>query len=247
MMHIRPFISLAILFVLPTIGQAATWTFTGSATAQEEDRVYQERHELTGECRDGLFLPLEHQVEYVKEGSKDVFARKTLEYEESVLRPSLDFRQPAFGERMQVTNANDETAKIHWQTNEGGTETYEVALTDEVVVDSGFDNLVRTNWQRLTSGGSVDFRFLAPTRGEHYAFVLEPAEDSRIDADVVLRIEPSGFVMGFLVEPILLGYSDDGTLTDYLGLTNVRKDRDNNYTAHIRYSHDEMPGCGLIR
>lgn len=239
--------SLALLFMLPAIGQAATWTFTGSATAQEEGREYQERHKMIGECRDGLFLPLEHHVEYVKEGTEDIFARKTLTYDESILRPSLDFRQPAFDERMQVKNVDDKTASIHWQTNEGGTETHEVELTDEVVVDSGFDNLVRTNWQRLTSGESVGFRFLAPTRGEHYDFVLEPAKDSRIDADVVLRIEPSGFVMGFLVEPILLGYSHDGTLTDYLGLTNLRKDRDNNYTAHIRYSHDDTPGCSFIR
>jgi hypothetical protein len=53
--------------------------------------------------------------------------------------------------------------------------------------------------------------------------------------------------MRFLVDPIVLGYDADGLLTDYLGLTNIRKDKDTNYTAHIRYAIEAIPECELTR
>jgi len=88
---------------------------------------------------------------------------------------------------------------------------------------------------------------VAPTRGDYYGFVLEPTGDSRIDAEHLVRIRPSSTLMRFLVDPILLGYNDAGLLTDYLGLTNIRKNEDNNYTAHIRYTIQAMPECELTR
>ncbi|MDX1634358.1 MAG: hypothetical protein R3280_06975 [Marinobacter sp.] len=226
---------------------ADEWQFSGTATSLEGEVLYDSRHQVVGECRQGLWHPTDHEVTYTESGDESPFATKSLTYLHSALRPSFEFRQPRFDEVMEVENVNDERLLIDWQTNEGGTENYRVPIEGLVVVDAGFDNLVRENWQTLLAGESVDFQFLAPTRGENYDFVLEPAEDDRITAPHVFRIRPTGFVLGFLVDPILLGYDDEGALTDYLGLTNVRKDRDNNYTAHVRYRHENTPDCALVR
>ncbi len=225
---------------------AAEWRFSGEARSLEGEYLYDSFHRVEGECRDGLWRPTAHEVRYTEGEQQEPFATKTLSYELSQLRPSFDFRQPRFDEVMKVENVEDQRLIIDWQTNEGGTENYRVPIEGLMVVDAGFDNLVRLNWQTLLAGDSVEFRFLAPTRGEAYDFVLEPAEDGRIQAPHVFRIRPTGFVLGFLVEPILLGYDDQGALTNYLGLTNVRKDSENNFTAHVRYGQEQIPDCPLV-
>ncbi|MCR8915947.1 hypothetical protein FDP08_02760 [Marinobacter panjinensis] len=235
-------------FSLPVLTtMAAEVRFTGEATAKSDDKViYEERHLVEGECSDGLFYPATQTVTYVRAGGNE-FASKTLSYDESQLRPTVDFRQPEFNEAMDITNPNDDELTIEWRTPDGNTESFSVEVTDTLVADAGFDHLVRQNWAAVTSGDSVEFDFLAPTRGKAYGFVLEPAGDNRIDAAYTVRIKPSGVILGFLVDPILLGYNEEGMLTDYIGLTNIRKDRDTNYTAHIRYTVETTPDCELTR
>lgn len=230
-----------------TAAAASELRFSGEATAIDSDRViYEERYLVEGECSDGVFRPQAQTVTYVRDEDNQ-FAEKTLRYDESLLRPTVDFRQPDFNEVMQITNQDDDELEIEWQTPEGGMESFSVDVTDSLVADAGFDHLVRQNWSAVTSGERVEFDFLAPTRGKAYGFVLEPADDDRIDAAYTVRIKPSGTILGFLVDPILLGYNEDGFLTDYLGLSNIRKNKDSNYTAHIRYTMESRPDCELTR
>lgn len=238
-------ILLASLF--PLLACAAEVRFTGEATPVGGGApLYEERHQVEGECRDGMFRPSSHTVTYVR-GGDGTFAEKRLSYDQSPLRPSVDFRQPDFDEVMDITNRNDRELEIKWQKPDGSTDTSTVEVTDSLVADAGFDNLVRRHWSDVTSDKSVKFDFLAPTRGKAYGFVLDGVSDDRIDAAQTVRIKPSGTLLGFLVDPILLGYNEEGFLTHYLGLTNIRKDKDRNYTAHIRYTLEITPDCELTR
>lgn len=233
---------------LPSSIFAADLSFVGTARPLAGgDPLYQELHTVTGTCRQGNFIPEKQSVEYRRDGS-GTFATKTATYQHSVLRPSVMFRQPDFAEAIEIINQNGETLRVIWQSPAGATEKSTLDVTPSLVADSGFDNLVRDNWDQLIrSGESVEFNMVVPTRGDYYGFVLEPFSDNRIDAAHTLRIRTSSTLLGWLVDPILLGYSDQGYLTDYLGLTNIRKDEDNNYVAHIRYAIQTMPECGLKR
>ena len=228
---------------LPAVAQ--DFRFTGTATTDSGSVIYEERHAVSGTCEDGIFRPQQHDVAYHKPDAEESFASKALEYDASVLRPTVDFSQPTFDEKMEITYPEPETLLINWQTPRGDSERFEVAYPPNTVVDAGFDNFVRQNWQSVVAGEPVEFRFLGPTRGEHYGFVLERVENDRLDADHVVQIRPTGMVLRFLVDPIVLGYSDSGALSDYLGLTNIRKNQDENYTAHIRYSVETSPDCEL--
>jgi len=244
MRHTTVTVSLALLATaLPAVAQ--DFRFTGTATTGDGSVIYEERHAVDGTCEDGVFRPQQHEVAYHKPDTEESFARKTLEYEASVLRPAVDFSQPTFDENMEITYPEPETLVINWQTPRGDSERFEVDYTPNTVVDSGFDNFVRQNWQSVVAGESVEFRFLGPTRGEHYGFVLERVDSDRVDADHVVQIRPTGMVVRFLVDPIVLGYNNSGALSDYLGLTNIRKNQDENYTAHIRYSVGTYPDCEL--
>lgn len=243
----KPLILVAAL-ALPTSTLAADIRFVGTAKpVNGGDAIYQETHEVSGTCEQGRFTPEKHSVHYSRAGEEH-FATKFLSYAQSALRPSVEFTQPDFSEVVEIKNQDDRTLEIIWQTPSGSTDRSTLTVKPLLVADSGFDNLVRQNWTRVVQNGeSVKFDMVAPTRGDYYGFILEPADDSRIDAEHLVRIQPSSTLLGFLVDPILLGYNADGLLTDYLGLTNIRKNQDANYTAHIRYTIEATPECELTR
>lgn len=226
---------------------SAEFRFTGTARTDNGTVLYDERHRVEGRCEGGQFRPEVHAVAYHRPDQAEPFATKDLDYSRSVIRPRVDFAQPDFNERMEISYPKPQTLVINWDTPGAntGTETFEVPFTDQTVVDAGFANFIRENWDSVVSGQSVEFRFLGPTRGEHYGFVLEPVSNDRIDADYVVQIRPTGMVLRFLVDPIVLGYSESGALSDYLGLTNIRRNQDENYNAHIKYTVSASPECEL--
>ncbi|MFV8570988.1 hypothetical protein ACNQ6O_07235 [Marinobacter sp. SBS5] len=184
-------------------------------------------------------------MEYRKGPAESRFAIKTLRYDERPSRPSVDFRQPHFGESLTITYPEKNQLAIAWRPPSGDRKNFRVRYDDQLVVDAGFDHFVRANWQAVTAGKSLSFQFLAPTRGDHYGFVLEPAPAAKMDADVVVQIRPTSLVLRFLVDPIILGYNQRGALTHYQGLTNIRANSETNYTANIHYRITQYPDCEL--
>lgn len=242
--------SLPVLVALPLPLWAETYRFSATAETLDGEVLYEEQHNVEGECVDGRFRARSHTVDYVSLSSElgtqdEVFASKSLDYEYGRQRPSVDFRQPRFDERMQINNVDDAEAAIIWNTPEGDTENYTVPLSPEVVIDSGFVHFIRDHWSTLTDGRQVDFRVLAPTRGEAYGFVAEPTENEDIDAHLVVSMLPSQMFLRWIVDPILVGFDASGRITDYRGLGNIRDNEDRNYTVHLRYDTSDPP-CPLL-
>jgi hypothetical protein len=232
---------------LATTVSAEVFQFTGAAESNDGKALYGERHRIEGACENGVFRPLEHRVTYIRqaEGDAETFAEKNLDYRSSSIRPKVNYQQPDFDESLEITYADSGSVTVVWQRPGGNIERSSVEISNSLVVDAGFDNLVRRNWDKIVSGESVKFRFLAPTRGTDYAFILEPAENLGMKADHVVQIRPDSVLLSFLVDPIILGYNNKGALTAYSGLTNVRENADQNYTATIRYAVSTYPECEL--
>ncbi|MGM0767581.1 MAG: hypothetical protein ACQEV6_06130 [Pseudomonadota bacterium] len=243
-LHHASSVAFALAFAPVAAASNAQYTFTGEAR-EDDSPVYEEHHAVIGECQDGRWRPATHTVEYRKPGESQPFATKSLDYKHSPLRPDMTFRQPDFEEVIEITREDENSLAILWQTPSGKTEEFQTDVDEAVVIDAGFDNLVRRHWENVTAAKSVDFRFLAPTRGEHYAFVMEPVSTDQTDAPHTVTIRPSGMVLRFLVDPITLGYDESGALTDYIGLSNIRKSEDGNFMVHIRYEVTERPECEL--
>ncbi|MBU2875115.1 hypothetical protein [Marinobacter salexigens] len=231
---------------------AAVFEFTGSAARNDGRVLYEEEHRTEGQCEQGVFQPVKHHVTYHpfssdkdSSGKDQPFAEKWLDYSSSVVRPAVNFRQPDFNELLEITYPAEDIVNLVWQQPGGDTSRSTLEISNDLVVDAGFDNFVRRNWQKVINGESVKFRFLAPTRGTDYAFVLEPAQSQTVKADHLVQIRPDSFMLNFLVDPIILGYSKKGVLTVYSGLTNVRENADQNFTATIRYNVTTYPECEL--
>lgn len=242
---IRSSLTLSAVLLTAPCALAVPFEFTGTAKDDKGNMLYQESHRVEGSCAEGVFQPTSHQVDYRKSPRADSFADKKLSYDNATVRPSVEFDQTEYKELLTIRYPEPNSLEIQWQAPGGNTENFSVSFDDRLVVDAGFDQFVRANWDKVTNGDSVEFRFLAPTRGEHYGFVLEPTSSDQVNADVVVRIRPTSLVLRFLVDPIVLGYNREGALTDYLGLTNIRKNSDENYTAHIRYDVSSYPDCEL--
>lgn len=236
--------ALPLLALIALRAHAAVFEFAGTAF-DRGNALYREHHRVDGACIQGMFAPRDHNVNYFKQEGDVTFATKQLTYLDTPFRPEVLFHQPLFGERLQITYPKEQSLSIAWQPPSGHEKAFSVEADPALVVDSGFDHFVRANWERIVAGESITFRFLAPTRGDHYGFVLEPANSDQIDADVTIQIRPTSVLLRLLVDPILLGYRADGALTDYFGLTNIRRDEDANHVAHIRYQVVRLPGCEL--
>ena len=245
-MNMRQIGILAAAWLAAAPVAATTVEFQGSATDESGQLLYKEHHRMDGECTDGRFQPREHNVEYQLPDDGAVFARKRLTFPNSPLRPILAFSQLDFDESLTIDYPKQDRAAIEWLTPSGGQENFSVKFDQRLVVDSGFDHLIRAEWPTLMAGERIEFRFLAPTRGEHYGFVVEPISDKDIEADLVVRLRPTSVFLRLLVDPIVLGYNSRGALTDYRGLTNIRRNADDNHSAHIRYQPKRYPDCPLV-
>lgn len=225
--------------------------FRGTAKNDAGATLYREQHRVQGSCQTGVFRARKHRVVYTRQerGNRETFAEKNLDYNQSPLRPAVSYQQPDFNESLEITYPDPDTARtvaVVWRQPGGGTERASVAVSDNLVIDAGFDHLIRHNWGRIADENSVPFRFLAPTRGTDYAFVMEPATSQTIQADHLVQIRPDSLMLRFVVDPITLGYNEKGALTAYSGLTNVRENADRNYTATIRYTVQAYPECPLM-
>lgn len=232
------------LFACHVAATESEFHFVGQAS-KNGTTVYEERHQVSGQCNSGVWRPDTHSVRYLRPGNGDAFATKELDYQHSPLQPEVEFEQQDFNERLSVKHTGEDTLGIRWRKPSGEVENFDVPYDDTVVVDAGFDNLVRRNWDAVTDRKSVDFRFLGPTRGEHYGFIMEPSSSDKTNAAHIVSIRPSGMIARFLVDPIILGYNESGALTDYIGLSNIRESKDGNYTVHIRYEVTREPDCEL--
>jgi hypothetical protein len=236
-----------MLATSPLVAADASFSFTGTAYDDNDEPIYEEAHVIKGRCEGGMFLPQSQQVTYRETGdSGEQIASKELSFEQSPLRPSFVMTQPGFNEKMRVTNKDDETVIIQWDDPDGETHNSTLQITDDMVFDSGFVHLIQRNWKALNSGENISFEFLSATRAETYSFEATTTDEARIDAHITIRMQPAGTILGWLVDPITLGFDKQGRLTDYLGLTNLRKDGDNNYRAHLRYDVPELP-CALVK
>ena len=233
----------------PDAGQADL-VFTGKAYDLDAEvgdpsaLIYTEQHRQTGICESGKWTPAKDSVSYLQPSGEER-GSKVVDYTVALQRPSYTMLDHKFDERIEVTNDSDERALVYYdEYEEPEIQRYEVPLEEDSVINAGFDQLVVKNWNDLMEGETISFDFVAVPRGEAYDFEATKVESSRsTKGDNVIRIQPAGFFTDFFVEPIYLAYNDEGYITDYIGLGNVRKDSNENYRVHIRYDYQEKPSC----
>lgn len=116
--------------------------------------------------------------------------------------------------------------------------------SDALVIDAGFDNFVRQQWQALMDGDTVSFKFAVPARGVAVAMNIKPLSQDKCTALVsdsaarCFQLSPKSLLYKVFLKPIQLAYdSDSRRLLAFKGLSSI-KDNDNKaQVVLIRYRY----------
>lgn len=213
-------VALALSWLAP--GARASLGFEeGRAQSPDGGLLYLEHHLV----RRAQGRPLERLVLY-RCADGTAFARKRVDYRESVLAPAfaLEDARSDYREGLRRPGGPHELF-----VREGAGETERSARVEaaDLVADAGFDEFLRTHWDRLMAGDAVPLAFAVPSRLESMDFTVRRlrggAQVAGEDA-VVFRLALGGW-RGWLAPHIDVAYGRESRrLLRFEGLSNLRSD-----------------------
>jgi hypothetical protein len=171
------------------------------------------------------------------------FARKTVVYRGGPAAPDFDFEDGRDGYREGVRSGAG-GREVYFRTDRAAPlEVRALPAAADAVIDAGFDEMVRAEWDRLGAGGRVSRPFLIPSRFDYVAVRI----DGNADADAAdgpvrrLRMRIDRW-FGFLVPPIDLTYSRPGRrLLEFSGIGTIRAADGRHQDVRIEFPRTPPP------
>lgn len=197
-----------------------------AAANSEAPALPEPEPDIVGEATDpdtGNTIYLEHY--YCSEDSlkcsvfylrpnREVIASKELDYASNLKAPALTFRDYRLDREISIRDPD---------TN--------------AVVDAGFDNFVRLQWQDLAGGEEIKFPFRLVDREDPIKMRASKTEGCE-DGKLCLEIELDSWLLGNFVDPIQLTYEKGSQrLLRFQGISNLKNDQGRSQTVEIRYRY----------
>lgn len=189
--------------------------------------------------------PDEIEVIYRNEADS-VIAHKTLDYRTGAVTPSFVQKNLYSSEVIEVRLRDDEVSMKVVDADTAEPKKASAELADgklPVVIDAGFDEFVRQNWEALLAGEKK--RFLFPFAEHEKLLELRIRSAScgySSDTDQCFRLELANWFFRMLVAPIELGYDPvERRLLRYRGLSNIGDGKGNGSVVDIRYGYRDLP------
>ncbi|HEY6123806.1 MAG TPA: hypothetical protein VIV63_04085 [Steroidobacteraceae bacterium] len=214
------FSAVASFMLVATAALGGDRSFTGYARSLDNgELLYVESHAVSGsgsgESRVVLYRCAEDSAP---------FARKQLAYSAKRTMPTFDFEDARSG--FAEGFARDSSGlKVFERAGAGAPMRSElISATAELVVDAGFDEFVRANWDSLERGAVSRVPFLVPSLLRSIDFRIRKAGETVIDGEAasVIRLSLAG-ALGWFTPDIDVSYRKrDRRLMRYRGLTNIR-------------------------
>jgi hypothetical protein len=231
-------VTVALLLALVSGGARAQDLYLAySGTAQQFKGggfLYHERHWLL--LRDGHMA--ERVVLYTcADGA--AFARKTATYTEP-LAPSFDFEDRSNGMRQGV-RASAGGRSMYFRASADGREKSAPLPAAPLVIDTGFDAFIQSQWQALLSGQSVTLQFLVPSRQQTMQFQVQRLRSETLNGTPaeVFRMKLNG-ALGWVLSGIDVTYAADShVLMRYEGVADLRNPQGDNFAARIVFPLNE--------
>lgn len=210
--RIRVYCAGVVLLFVSLVGKAQ-YQVIGSAYDLEDGRhLYSEYHS----CADDDSKCV---VDY-RDTAGQLIASKKLNYAAGLTQPSLIFKDHRTGVDTRIASQ----------------------YQDGLVVDAGFDNFLRSQWEVLVTGDTVRFPFLVPGFDEPLKMRVSVDPSISCAAEkLCLEIRPDSWMLGLLADPINLIYSrDNRRLLRYQGLSNIRGENRESLLVDIEYQYEAM-------
>ena len=205
-------IIIAMVFSLPGIAEEySAPNVVGTAYDRTSGIfLYTERHFCSADR-------LSCKVEY-RDSFGAMIAEKKLDYRLSLIGPALEIKDYRQALELSVPASERE----------------------ELVIDAGFDNFVRSRWDELISGNSVQFPFLGVGFDKPINMRAIREKPANCDDDkVCLSIGLNSWLLGMLVDPIKLSYSRESReLLWFSGISNIVGESGETLSVDIHYQYE---------
>jgi hypothetical protein len=207
-----------LFLLLGATSAGAELTFTGYARHPDSGALlYVETHAVKDAGKAGE----QRVVLYRIAPEAAPFARKHLVFSATRSRPGFEFedRRSGFAESFAARGA-----LVSARAGSDAAIRSKQIPESRLVVDAGFDEFVRENWQALQRGEPLIAPFLVPSRLTSYNFRVRKVAGERIEGSAasVIRLSLSS-ALGWFLPDIDVAYRDsDRRLLRYRGLTNIR-------------------------
>jgi hypothetical protein len=222
--RIRAGFGLALAWLAAVGPASATLTFEEGLARDPKDNslLYREQHLMRkqdGRLTDRLVL--------YRCPDGTAFARKQLDYRGAAMAPAfrLEDARTGYAEGLERSGAG-ETVFVREGPGAAEQQAPLEAASAPRVVDAGFDEFVRANWNALLSGETVPLEFAVPSRLEGIRFKVYRVQSDEVGAEPaeVFRLRLGG-LLGWIAPHIDVAYGrDTQRLLRFEGLSNLRED-----------------------
>lgn len=181
-------------------------------------------------------------VRYFSPDNK-LLAEKKIDFSQSSTAPSFELHDLRDG---YFEGAKIEFGRIKLSARRDSQQALKeklVSIPPPVVIDGGFDQFVKTNWNDIQQGKVVHFNFVAPIEQDFFAFsVQKKAEVTFSNQDaLVLEMRADSALVRMFVRPITLTYDrHDQSLLQFEGMTNLNNEKGKSYVARLVYPREEV-------
>ncbi|GAA6146063.1 hypothetical protein [Thalassolituus maritimus] len=203
--------------------------------------LYTEHHQLTyrqvsSDSDKAVNEPISRITRY-QDANTQEFAVKENTYRYGSATPEFNLTDTRYGYYEEVTYENDRWRASYREPTEA--DKGKLGKPDYTpVIDSGFDEFVRSVWPELMDGDTVRFSFAVPSRLEWVNFRLIPLKNENGTLTVEMRL--SSRLLSWLLDPVKLSYDTETMrLLTYRGLTNIRDKNGEGIQAEIRYTYPD--------
>ena len=220
-----------------TCQASATEEFVGYAYAVGTDNlVYVETHRLVRSPDGDASLDTSY-----RSADGEVFATRTVNAnEERVTDYKLQDTRNNYRESVRRTVDGVFIAKTRGEDTEE--KTIKSAKAQSAVIDAGFNEFIRNNWNSLLDGDIKTFQFVNVDRLDLIKLRIKHAGSETRGGNDIEKFEmnAANFFIRLVLDPIEIDYySDTRTLHRYQGISNIKDENGNNFDVRIEFARED--------
>ncbi len=182
-------------------------SFSGSAyDLRTKEYLYTETHRELYENKH-----LSSSITYTDEKGK-VIAKKEIDYREDSLKPTFQLEDMRDGYLEGAKVRKDTITLISRKNKNSLLKEKTLIIPEPIIIDAGLNAFVRKNWDELEKGKTLKFNLAVPNELDYFSFRITKSGEKEIEKKktIILKVEPSNFIIRALVNPIIIYYEKIG-------------------------------------
>lgn len=226
-------LAMSVCILEPAVAQS-TEKFKGTAYDKKSGKfIYVESH--SRQIKNGKLIS--GTVEYLNKSGKS-FVSKSLQYKYSAIAPNyrLVDKRSGYIEGVRVLAGN--RLSLYNQPAAGKEKQTAIQSFDpkKLVIDAGFDEFIRKNWDRLQKNERILIQFAVPSMLRIVEFRVYKVSSRTIKGKpaTIFSMDLGNFFLRLFMDPIVVSYDNkEKKLLRYEGVSNILDSKGDNHIAKI--------------